>query len=124
MTYLDTHAVVWMVGGETPRFSAAAKKAMHDDDVRISPAVVLELQLLHEINRVKMAAAKAVQHLGVEIGLKVCQLPFESVIVEALSQSWTRDPFDRLIVAQARANDASLITKDSEIHEHYKKAIW
>jgi PIN domain nuclease of toxin-antitoxin system len=39
-------------------------------------------------------------------------------------QKWVRDPFDRLIVAQASANDAPLITKDEKIRRHYKRAIW
>jgi PIN domain nuclease of toxin-antitoxin system len=41
-----------------------------------------------------------------------------------MHQKWVRDPFDRLIVAQASANDAPLITKDEKIRRHYKRAIW
>ena len=44
--------------------------------------------------------------------------------MESVKETWTPDPFDRLIVAQARLLDASLITKDELIHKHYKKAIW
>jgi PIN domain nuclease of toxin-antitoxin system len=40
--------------------------------------------------------------------------------------SWTRDPFDRLIVAQARCTRRSiaLITKDRLIRRHFKGAVW
>jgi PIN domain nuclease of toxin-antitoxin system len=37
---------------------------------------------------------------------------------------WTRDPFDRLIVAQALLHDAPLITKDEHIRRHYAGALW
>jgi PIN domain nuclease of toxin-antitoxin system len=41
-----------------------------------------------------------------------------------VKQSWTRDPFDRLIVGQASANGAVLVTKDAGIRQNYKQSIW
>lgn len=45
-------------------------------------------------------------------------------MTHALKESWTRDPFDRLIVANAKAAGAPLITKDERIRKHYRRAIW
>ena len=42
----------------------------------------------------------------------------------SIQQDWTRDTFDRLIVAQAKTRDASLLTKDRTILEHYPHAVW
>ena len=39
-------------------------------------------------------------------------------------RKWVRDPFDRLIVAQAIANEAPLVTKDEKIRRHYRRAVW
>ncbi|CAC9532590.1 hypothetical protein BHECKSOX_1240 [Bathymodiolus heckerae thiotrophic gill symbiont] len=48
-----------------------------------------------------------------------------SVIFDsAIKVDWTRDVFDRLIVAQAMADKAELITKDGNILKHYNKAVW
>ena len=124
MTYLDTHVVVWLFGGENRRLSVTALEQIRRDELLISPAVVLELQLLHEIKRTRAIALKVIERLAVEIGLAVCRLPFASVVEHTLDQAWTRDPFDRLIVANAQANDAPLITKDEEIRRHYSKSIW
>ena len=124
VTYLDTHVVIWIFGGEEQRLSSAATKQIRDEELLISPAVVLELQLLHEIKRLKAAALKVIERLSVEIGLRVCGLPFTSVLEHAVEQSWTRDPFDRLIVAQASANDGALVTRDREIRRNYKRSIW
>jgi len=38
--------------------------------------------------------------------------------------SWTRDPFDRVITAQAATDGSSLITKDEIILHHYENAVW
>jgi PIN domain nuclease of toxin-antitoxin system len=43
---------------------------------------------------------------------------------EAEAHDWTRDPFDRLIVAQASLFDAPLITKDADVHAHYRNVVW
>jgi PIN domain nuclease of toxin-antitoxin system len=52
------------------------------------------------------------------------RLPFATVIEYAAQQSWARDPFDRIIVAQAAAAGKELITKDRTIHQHYHLARW
>jgi len=125
VTYLDTCVVVWLFGGETDKLSKAAAVGIREsDEILVSPAVVLELQLLHEIKRARTAALKVVERLSAEIGLAICRLPFASVVEQALDQDWTSDPFDRLIVAHARANDASLITRDERIRRHYRRSIW
>jgi PIN domain nuclease of toxin-antitoxin system len=124
VTYLDTHVVIWLFGGERHRLSSAATEQIRNEELLVSPAVVLELQLLHEIKRLRAVASRVIERLSSEIGLAVCGLPFTSVAEHALEQSWTRDPFDRLIVAQASANDAALVTKDQEIRGNYKRSIW
>jgi PIN domain nuclease of toxin-antitoxin system len=42
----------------------------------------------------------------------------------ARSLFWTKDPFDRLIVAHALAADAILLTADGTIREHCPQASW
>ena len=65
-----------------------------------------------------MIALRGVMQLG------VCALPFESVSTAALDLDFTRDPFDRLITAQASVAGAALVTKDRSIREAYAPAIW
>ena len=45
-------------------------------------------------------------------------------VVPVDAESWTRDPFDRMIVAQAALREAPLLTKDRVLHEHYDRAVW
>jgi hypothetical protein len=42
----------------------------------------------------------------------------------ALHIRWTRDPFDRIICAQAACTGTRLLTKDTIIRSHFKKALW
>jgi PIN domain nuclease of toxin-antitoxin system len=85
--------------------------------------VVLELEYLHEIGRLRVRASQIIAALTSELGLSVCDRPFENVAMQATHESWTRDVFDRIIVAQARLAKAALITRDSDILAHYNKAV-
>jgi PIN domain nuclease of toxin-antitoxin system len=62
--------------------------------------------------------------LAKDVGLQVCELSFVAVVESAVEQKWVHDPFDRLIVGHANANEAPLVTKDQKIRRHYRRAIW
>ncbi|MCG8455340.1 MAG: PIN domain-containing protein [Holophagales bacterium] len=124
LIHLDTHVVAWLYGGELGRLSNAARDALDRHDLRISPMVDLELQYLFEIERITESPSVVLGHLETDIGLKVCDAPFPSVVRLAREQTWTRDPFDRLIVAQASLRQSPLLTRDSNIQQHYPRAVW
>lgn len=122
--YLDTHVVAWLFAGEQVRLSAAGRRAVEGHDLLVSPAVLLELQFLFETKRTATASTAVIEDLSDRIGLAVCDLPFAGVAREAVAQSWTRDPFDRLIVAQAAMRATPLLTKDRVIRRRYTPAFW
>jgi len=120
LIYLDTHVAAWLYAGRTDLLSKRARTLIDAEELHISPAVVLELQYLHEIDRMTVGANAIVQSLSAQLGLHVCDLQFAAVIESALEQSWTRDPFDRIIVGQATLNASALLTKDRTIRRHYR----
>jgi len=124
MVYLDTHALIWVIQRDWDQLGPAARQAIEECDLMVSPAVALELELLHEIGRLHMSASSIVTVLATEIGLRVCDLPFRTVVEYALKENWGRDPFDRLIVANAKAAEAPLVSKDARIRRHYSRVIW
>jgi len=124
LIYLDTHVIVWLYAGLSEQFSEPARQLINNHDTLISPIVRLELQYLYEIQRVTVDANAIVADLTNRIGLQVCDKPFDLVVQQALAHSWTRDPFDRLIVANAALNNAILLSKDQNILAHYAQARW
>lgn len=124
MLYLDTHVVVWLYAGATERFKDETIKLIEDETLLICPIVRMELQYLNETGRVTADASLILETLGRSVGLTTCDQPFAAVVLEAVQQNWTRDPFDRLIVAQASIRDAPLLSKDQTILDHYRKARW
>jgi PIN domain nuclease of toxin-antitoxin system len=124
MIYLDTHVLLWLHAGLLDRFTARGRRLLEQNDLLISPCVKLELQYLFEIGRTTLPGARIVEDLDGQIGLTVCDLPFGIVVNRAVALNWTRDPFDRLICAQALCRGIPLLTKDKSIRRRVKLAVW
>ena len=124
VVHLDTHVIVWLYEGKVERLGKAARRAIESNNLVASPAAVLELEFLHEIGRLKPTATKVMTVLAADISLQICDMTFRTVVDRALHEAWGRDPFDRLIVANAKAASAPLATKDDRILDNYARAIW
>jgi len=122
LIYLDTHVVVWLYAGQVDKLSSRVKTIVNDNDLLISPIVRLELQYLYEIERITVTEDKIISDLQYKIGLEVCGIEYNNIVSNALAIHWTRDPFDRMIVANASGH--TLLTKDKTILENYSKAVW
>ncbi len=121
---LDTHAVVWLYTGEIERFTPYGQELLESEQLTVSPIVQLELTYLHEIGRLKVGGADIVGDLQSRILLYTVNQPLLAVVQAAASLSWTRDPFDRLIVGDALAANCPLLTKDEAIHAKAPLAVW
>ena len=124
LTQLDTHAVIWLYEGALEQFSPAARQAIEAGRCAISPMVRLELQYMFEIGRNETDARTVLDILRAQFDLDESRTEFSLVVLAALPLAWTRDPFDRLIAAQAICDDAVLITKDRTIRQHCPNALW
>jgi len=125
LVYLDTHIVVWLYAGLLDKFTPKAKAGIDDNNVVISQFVRLELQYLYEIGRIKIEPHKIIGALASEIDLKISECPLNNIIEEALKINWTRDVFDRLLVAETmRDQSLLLITADKKIRKKFRQALW
>jgi PIN domain nuclease of toxin-antitoxin system len=124
LTCLDTHIVAWLYAGMVEKLSESAAQAIETGLLLYSPIVALELQYLHEIGRLRVPSDTILTALQKDVGLQPSALPFDTVVTTAKSLTWTRDVFDRIIVATAMAAEARLITKDTTIRQHSSVALW
>ncbi|MFP4393598.1 MAG: type II toxin-antitoxin system VapC family toxin [Desulfohalobiaceae bacterium] len=123
--YVDTHVPVWLYAQGLQGFSRQAVQCLESaHNLLISPMAVLEIEYLYDIGKITQSAAVIVHFLSQRIGLSVCTKPFPLVITQALEIKWTRDPFDRLITAQASLDLSCLLTKDQIIYNNYKHTLW
>ena len=125
VAYLDTQIAVWLYHGDARKLTRSAGRIIDSHDLLISPMVYLEFDYLLRSRRVDDSAGTIFSALSSQLGIAICGLPFSLVADLAIENGWTSDPFDKIIAAQARANqNAPLITSDETIRANYANAVW
>lgn len=115
---------MWLHDGLIERLSEAAAAAIESGRLMVCGMVELELQYLREIGRVRPGASEVLGVLEGDLGLRRSELPLSALASRACRLSWTRDPFDRLIVAEALLAKGKLITRDEMIRDNFSGAVW
>lgn len=124
IAFLDTHIVCWLFMGRVDLLSTSAIKVIETGVLTVSPIVTLELSYLHEIERITQPASAILSALEKDIGLTIQDTSLTDLVSQAQEQTWTRDPFDRMIVAHAAMQQNTLVSKDALIRQHYNQVIW
>lgn len=112
---LDTHAVLWLDAGHRRARALESTRAR----LYISPATILELHILQEAGRLARRSGARPSSVGNSRWV-LDDPPAARWFDAALELSWTRDMFDRLLVAHARLRGWRLATADQVILTHLK----
>jgi PIN domain nuclease of toxin-antitoxin system len=121
---LDTHVVVWLYEDPQRLIPTPVRQRLEEEPLALSPFVRLELEYLSEVGKLSVPPQTIVDELTPKLELALTDPPAALVCQAALGLSWTRDPFDRLLSAQALATATPLVTKDRTIREHLSLAWW
>ncbi len=100
------------------------RKHLVKAQLRLSPFVVLELQTLYEIGRLRETARWILESLRSDHRVEVDGDAVDAAATRAIDLSFTRDPYDRLIAAHALCTGATLLTADGNILQHVSCARW
>lgn len=115
--------MAWLYHGCTEKLSPKVATLIENSHLLISPVVLLELEYLFEIKRVREPAQVVLTALSDDLDVEVAEDSLAAVMQEALALNWTRDVLDRLIVAHALLRKIPLITKDRTLQRH-ARCIW
>lgn len=127
-TYLlDTHAFLWFLSGDA-RMSSISRGIISDPKNRcfISIASIWEMAIKIKIGKLDLSfdLSEVVTHLS-RNSIEVLPITFEHILETMKLDDHHRDPFDRLIIAQARCESITIITKDENFSRYASlKLIW
>lgn len=132
MTYVtDTHPFVYHVTGRKQRLGRRARsifdRSDRGTDTIVVPFTVLEeVLLLSEIGRIRIPLPFRDFVLSLDKAVNVDLAANDtSVLLEAATFTGIRDPYDRLIIAQARVVGLPLITADEKVQESgLVRTVW
>jgi PIN domain nuclease of toxin-antitoxin system len=124
---LDTHAFLWFMSGDTS-LSQTARSAIEDEnnDVFVSPASLWEIAIKVSIKKLTLRAPFN-DLIPAELAENEIELLSISVAHMALVASMPfhhRDPFDRLIAAQANVEQMTLVSVDNMFDAYGVDRLW
>ena len=124
---LDTHAFLWWAE-DNPRLPRPARRAIQDEDndVLISAASAWEIATKHRLGKLPGADPIASDIAGAISAQGFEELPV-SVADAARAGALPgphRDPFDRMLIAQALSRDLLLISTDAAFDYYHVRRLW
>lgn len=125
---LDTHAFIWWYN-EPQRLPAKVIAACQDaeNSLMLSVATVWEMQIKAQLGKLRLAKPlpDIIRHQQEQNQLQV--LPITLPVVYALDNlplNNHRDPFDRLLIAQAQVDQLLLVSNDSQFGQYAVSLFW
>ncbi len=123
---LDTHVFIWAIS-EPPRLSSRVLELIEDRDneilVSIASAWEMAIKATTGKLRVSGSAAEFVQRKLVEHRMTLLPIQLSHLTMLEKLPLHHRDPFDRLLIAQCMAEEATLITVDPLLKRYRVKII-
>jgi PIN domain nuclease of toxin-antitoxin system len=124
---LDTHAFVWYVD-QDHLLTAAAHAAITDssNDLLLSAATIWEIAIKVSLAKLSLAMPYRQWMLRAMADLGVIVLPITVEYAEVQSglPKHHRDPFDRLLAAQAQVENTQIVSNDSIFEQYGIARLW
>ena len=113
---LDTHIVLWWLSDD-PTLAAEIKDRLdHEPDVYVSAATIWEVAIKQSIG--KLQKPDDLPERVRDSGFRHLDITAEHSITVGRLPLLHRDPFDRMLIAQAKAEHLTLVTRDAEIAQY------
>ena len=123
---LDTHAFLWFIADDA-RLSARARTAIGDaSEAFLSLASCWEMAIKVSVGKLTLATPIErflPEHLAVN-GIQLLDIDLADTLAVARLPFHHRDPFDRLLVAQARHEKLTVVSADPVFRKYGVKRIW
>ena len=124
---LDTHSFLWFINGDE-QLSGKAKNAIADPDAIKYISIASFWEIAIKVNLGKLSLDMAYQDLRQQVvanGFEILPITFEHTIELLSLDLHHRDPFDRLIIAQALSENLVVISKDGNFSRDNKlQLLW
>lgn len=124
---LDTHALLWWLL-DAPQLPAAPRDAIRqaDTDVLVSAASAWEIATKHRLGKLPEAAEAATDLPRLLVAARFRSLPVtvEHALAAGALPGPHRDPFDRMLIAQAHADGLRVVTVDPVFAAYGVDVLW
>jgi PIN domain nuclease of toxin-antitoxin system len=127
ITLADTHGLLWALI-EPARLSARATSLLQDGNVRVLVSAASAWEIAIKVAKAKVrlpiAPTELLEVVTRDLRMEPIPIDFEHAIAAAELPPIHGDPFDRLLIAQARALRVPILTADPQIARYDVETIW
>ncbi len=126
---LDTHTFLWFVGGDGALSKTCLELIENQDNaVLLSVASLWEVAIKMGLGKLEVHGAHTVQEL-VDVGVSANRLELLGITPRHLDHVRTlplhhRDPFDRILIAQALSENLVLLSRDHALAAYGVQVLW
>ena len=123
---LDTHAFLWLATDD-PRLTARARALFVDDrdECFLSAASVWEITIKASLGKLTLrTTTEVLVQGGVDRGIRLLDIASKHAFVVEQLPFHHRDPFDRLLVAQAMHEGLQLVSCDDQLDRYAVTRVW
>ncbi len=123
---LDTHTLIWFLNGDRKISTNALEVILSNGNRKfVSIASLWEIAIKINIKKLSFDGNLAeISKLIEENGIDILQINIEHLNSYESLELIHRDPFDRILVAQAFVDNLTIITKDINIHSYPVESFW
>ncbi len=120
---LDTHAFLWVVAAPD-RLSPEAHGAVSDPDNDVLLSVVSPWEIAIKRARGRLRFGSVTEELLEDHAIRLHGIDLRHTRELGRLPDHHQDPFDRMLVAQARMDDLTLVTRDASITGYEVATLW
>ncbi|ADL48311.1 type II toxin-antitoxin system VapC family toxin [Micromonospora aurantiaca] len=110
---LDTHVALWAITGDATLGVEFLDRLRHDPDVFLSPVSLWEITIKQQAG--KLSGPPDLAERVRDMGFRELPVTHDHAITAGRLPPHHRDPFDRMLVAQAITENLTLATRDASI---------
>lgn len=124
---IDTHTFLWFVSGDSNlRASARRRIESGSNEKYFSIASVWEMAIKMSLRKLELddPLEDVVTRGTVDSGIALLDISKAHAIRTATLPWHHRDPFDRLLVAQALENDLAIVARDNAFDQYGVRRVW
>ena len=123
---LDTHTLIWFLE-INPQLSSLAKKTIENDSHKIFIRIASIWEIAIKVQTGKLSLTKTLEEIILEtekLQIEILTIDTSHVLSLQKLPLHHRDPFDRIIIAQAITENFQIVSKDEQFDLYRAKRVW
>ncbi|WP_159783250.1 type II toxin-antitoxin system VapC family toxin [Sodalinema gerasimenkoae] len=124
---LDTHIFIWLIDGN-PKLSQTARQAIEDESNTLHLSIVSLWEITIKASLGKLELAIPLEQIVINFilpsGIEILPIHLPHLLVLQTLPFHHRDPFDRLLISQAKSETLTLVSEDGMFEQYEVEKLW